>query len=52
MARLKYVNYKILVACPELSFKQTKGFPLFQRVHSDSGVHTDSYSKGTGLPPL
>jgi len=52
MLQLKYVNYKIFVGCPEFDFKQIKGFSLFQRVHTGSGIHTSSYSKGIGLPPL
>jgi len=52
MLQLKYVNYKILVGCPEFDFKQIKGFSLFQRVHTGSGFHTSSYSMGTGRPPL
>jgi hypothetical protein len=52
MLQLKYVNYKILVGCPEFDFKQIKGSSLFQRVYTGAGFHTTTYSMGTGLPPL
>jgi hypothetical protein len=42
MLQLKYVNYKILVGCPEFDFKQIKGFSIPESIQA----------RGSTPPPI